>query len=201
MKEERIRIEAARRRLRDLKERHTSYRSQISNVSADDLIDEMAQIACSASSYLDGESGPYRQCPACEGEGFLMKSEGEPCPACTPKDGSMIGGTGFAPPCSIPVLEAGAAKLARLTLSLDGNMWCALYGTNLQDGVAGFGDTPDDAVAAFNREFRTVCDQPPIPIRAFDWSAWVDGREEWKTGRGATEEAAIRDLLQQINET
>lgn len=28
----------------------------------------------------------------------------------------------------------------RPALSVDGNQWCALYGSNLQDGVAGFGD-------------------------------------------------------------
>jgi len=28
----------------------------------------------------------------------------------------------------------------------DGNQWCVLYGENLQDGVAGFGDTPHLAV-------------------------------------------------------
>ena len=28
----------------------------------------------------------------------------------------------------------------------DGNKWCVLYGENIQDGVAGFGDTPHEAV-------------------------------------------------------
>ena len=32
----------------------------------------------------------------------------------------------------------------------DGNQWCALYGENLQDGVAGFGDTPAKAASDFN---------------------------------------------------
>jgi len=32
----------------------------------------------------------------------------------------------------------------------DGNMWCALYGSNLQDGVCGFGKTPFDAVNDFD---------------------------------------------------
>jgi hypothetical protein len=32
----------------------------------------------------------------------------------------------------------------------DGNQWCALYGENLQEGVAGFGDTPWLACQAFN---------------------------------------------------
>jgi hypothetical protein len=33
---------------------------------------------------------------------------------------------------------------------LDGNQWCALLGKNLQEGIAGFGDTPDNAMFAFD---------------------------------------------------
>ena len=36
------------------------------------------------------------------------------------------------------------------TLSVDGNQWCFLYGDNLQEGVAGFGDTPNLAMMDFN---------------------------------------------------
>ncbi|HEU4771864.1 MAG TPA: hypothetical protein VFS68_06875 [Candidatus Udaeobacter sp.] len=32
----------------------------------------------------------------------------------------------------------------------DGSQWCALYGENLQDGVAGFGDTPAHAAQDFD---------------------------------------------------
>ena len=39
----------------------------------------------------------------------------------------------------------------RPQLYIDGNQWCALYGDNLQDGVAGFGDTPAKAMADFDR--------------------------------------------------
>jgi hypothetical protein len=35
----------------------------------------------------------------------------------------------------------------------DGNKWCALYGDNLQDGVAGFGDTPEQAAIQFDIEW------------------------------------------------
>ena len=41
--------------------------------------------------------------------------------------------------------------LFRPRLLLDGNSWCALYGDNLQDGVAGFGDSPDAACVAFDK--------------------------------------------------
>lgn len=45
--------------------------------------------------------------------------------------------------------------LYRPKLSIDGNQWCALYGgENLQDGVAGFGDTPDAACRAFDRAWH-----------------------------------------------
>ena len=40
--------------------------------------------------------------------------------------------------------------LLRPKMFIDGNQWCALYGENLQDGVAGFGDTPDAASWSFD---------------------------------------------------
>ena len=39
-------------------------------------------------------------------------------------------------------------------LSIDGNQWCALYGANIQDGVAGFGNSPEEAYAAFDVAWR-----------------------------------------------
>lgn len=41
---------------------------------------------------------------------------------------------------------------------------------------------------------------PPIPDRAWDWSAHFEGREEWLTGRGGTEQAAISNLYEQASE-
>mgnify|MGYP001581463952 FL=1 len=38
----------------------------------------------------------------------------------------------------------------RPKLSLDGGQWCALYGDNIQDGIAGFGGSPAEAYAAFD---------------------------------------------------
>ena len=35
-------------------------------------------------------------------------------------------------------------------LSRDGDMWCALFGDNLQEGVAGFGESPAKAMWAFD---------------------------------------------------
>jgi hypothetical protein len=40
--------------------------------------------------------------------------------------------------------------LMRPAVFPDGNAWCALYGENIQEGVAGFGDTPQAAAADFD---------------------------------------------------
>jgi len=37
----------------------------------------------------------------------------------------------------------------------DGTMWCALLGENLMEGVAGFGDTPEAAAIAFDKNWMT----------------------------------------------
>ena len=54
--------------------------------------------------------------------------------------------------------EAYAAPSAvyRPALTMDGNQWCALYGVNLQDGVAGFGDTPAAAMRAFDKAWTSA---------------------------------------------
>lgn len=36
-------------------------------------------------------------------------------------------------------------------LSIDGDKWCALFGDNIQDGVAGFGSSPEMAYWDFDR--------------------------------------------------
>jgi hypothetical protein len=41
--------------------------------------------------------------------------------------------------------------LFRPAISADGTMWCALLGDNLQEGVAGFGETPEAAMRAFDK--------------------------------------------------
>jgi hypothetical protein len=43
--------------------------------------------------------------------------------------------------------------LLRPRMFPDGNAWCALYGDNLQEGVAGFGDTPHAAANDFDRNW------------------------------------------------
>ena len=39
-------------------------------------------------------------------------------------------------------------------LFIDGNQWCALFGENIQEGVVGFGDSPDEAMWAFDEAWR-----------------------------------------------
>lgn len=41
----------------------------------------------------------------------------------------------------------------RPKIFMDGNQWCALYGENLQDGVCGFGDSPEKAMQDFDKSW------------------------------------------------
>ena len=59
---------------------------------------------------------------------------------------------------------ARPSVLFKPTLSADGDMWCALLGDNLQDGVAGFGKTPHDAMHAFDQAFYK--ERTPAAVRA-----------------------------------
>ena len=48
---------------------------------------------------------------------------------------------------------ARPSAIYRPAISIDGNMWCALYGDNLQDGVAGFGPSPAEAMQDFDKNW------------------------------------------------
>ena len=50
--------------------------------------------------------------------------------------------------------HARPSVLFRPSIGRDGNMWCALYGEDLMDGVAGFGETPEKAMEAFDKAWR-----------------------------------------------
>ena len=54
--------------------------------------------------------------------------------------------------------------LFRPALTIDGNMYCALYGADLMDGVAGFGDTADAAMRDFDKNWCEM--KPPTPATA-----------------------------------
>ena len=43
-----------------------------------------------------------------------------------------------------------ASAIYRPRVFRDGNEWCALYGDNIQEGVAGFGAFPAAAISNFN---------------------------------------------------
>lgn len=54
-------------------------------------------------------------------------------------------------------------RMMKTTISLDGNMWCVLYGENLQDGVAGFGTSPDLASRDFDKSWYRDIEPPATP--------------------------------------
>lgn len=66
-------------------------------------------------------------------------------------------------------------------LFIDGNQWCALFGENIQDGVAGFGDSPDEAMWAFDTAWRKKLSPTPgaqpapsVPDEEAAYSDWFN---------------------------
>ena len=54
----------------------------------------------------------------------------------------------------------------------------------------------DDAEHFTGNRIRTSFVNPPLPIRHFDWVAWIDGDEETGlAGNGKTEQEAIDELI------
>jgi len=49
----------------------------------------------------------------------------------------------------------------KITVSKDGNVWCAFVGKDLQEGIAGFGDTPKEAIEELcnEKDFTILCDE------------------------------------------
>jgi hypothetical protein len=54
---------------------------------------------------------------------------------------------------AIEAEEMNLVALLKPRIFIDGDNWCVLYGENLQDGVAGFGDSPKLAVYDFNKSW------------------------------------------------
>lgn len=54
--------------------------------------------------------------------------------------------------------------LYRPSIERDGNKWSALYGANLMQGVCGYGDTPAEAMADFDKNWR----EQRIPVGKSD---------------------------------
>jgi hypothetical protein len=58
-----------------------------------------------------------------------------------------------------------------------------------------------DAEQPGKPRIKTVHEYPPIPIRDFDWCAYLDGEEErGEYGYGRTEAEAIADFLENYGE-
>lgn len=55
--------------------------------------------------------------------------------------------------CNVELEMIRPSVLFRPKLSIDGNQWCALYGDNLQEGIAGFGNSPDQAMRSFDESW------------------------------------------------
>ena len=51
------------------------------------------------------------------------------------------------------------STLYKPRLFVDGDHWCALYGDDLQNGVAGFGKSPDLAYKDFDRNWLKKLDK------------------------------------------
>lgn len=49
---------------------------------------------------------------------------------------------------------ATPSAIYRPRIAIDGSKWCALYGDNMREGVAGFGDSPAQAMADFDRNWN-----------------------------------------------
>lgn len=54
--------------------------------------------------------------------------------------------------------------LFKPALYIDGDQWCALYGADLQMGVAGFGDTPALAMQDFDKSWKSPLHAAGAPI-------------------------------------
>jgi len=55
-----------------------------------------------------------------------------------------------------------------ISLTLDGDKWCALIGENLQSGIAGFADDPASAVIRLKQKSE-IETSPPVPSEFTDW--------------------------------
>ena len=47
----------------------------------------------------------------------------------------------------------------------DGDKWCVLLGENMQVGIVGFGDSPEQAITNFDLAMRESCKPAPNPAQ------------------------------------
>lgn len=62
---------------------------------------------------------------------------------------------------TIQSAEYNLVALLKPRIFIDGNMWCVLHGENLQDGIAGFGETPYRAVLDFSAAWHQPAKKEP----------------------------------------
>ena len=75
----------------------------------------------------------------------------------------------------------------------DGNMWFALYGENIHDGIAGFGTTPEEAIQDFNREWISAkCPKPKDSSDSFPYEKRQLKRREEASVKAAGQAASER---------
>ena len=58
--------------------------------------------------------------------------------------------------CDINQAKTAPHVIYPTIVTLDGNEYCCLYGSNLQEGIAGFGKTPKEACQAFDNEWNGI---------------------------------------------
>jgi hypothetical protein len=51
-----------------------------------------------------------------------------------------------------------------------------------------------------NSWVRVEFEAPPIPVRDYDWHAWIDGDEEWGTFHAPTKYEALERLAEALAE-
>ena len=74
--------------------------------------------------------------------------------------------------------------LFRPKVFIDGGSWCALYGENLQEGVAGFGASPAEATVAFDAEWHRKL--PSSNVQAQGRCAALSRSVPWSAVLGET---------------
>lgn len=57
--------------------------------------------------------------------------------------------------------EYNLFSLLKPKIFIDGDRWCVLYGDDLQNGLAGFGETPYLAIIDFSKSFHCTLKQTP----------------------------------------
>ena len=69
--------------------------------------------------------------------------------------------------------ELSPSVLYRPILRIDGNQWCALYGENIQDGVAGFGNSPYLAMSDFDKKWNNARLHNNRMIKQIKETKWI----------------------------